>query len=51
MGGFRKRLLERIYWQLDEEWRRWLDWPFAECGLTPPRRMEDVQCDPMNVSG
>jgi hypothetical protein len=51
MGGFRKRLLERIYWQLDEEWRRWLDWPFAECGLTPPGRMEDVQCDPTNVSG
>lgn len=49
MSGFRKRLLEKIYWQLDEEWRRWLDWPFAEAGLTPPGRVEDTQCDPMQA--
>lgn len=42
MSGFRKRLLERIYRQLDEEWRQWLDWPFAEAGMKPPGVMEDV---------
>ncbi|PVH70958.1 hypothetical protein DL98DRAFT_521355 [Cadophora sp. DSE1049] len=51
MVGFRKRLLERIYWQLDEDWRKWLDWPFAEAGLDPlGAAMEDVRCDPMEAS-
>jgi len=36
MSGFRRRLLHRIYFQLDEDWRKWLDWPFAEAGLIPP---------------
>ncbi|KAE9373760.1 hypothetical protein N431DRAFT_338800 [Stipitochalara longipes BDJ] len=45
MSGFRKRLLTRIYWQLDEDWRRWLDWPFAEAGLTPPS-LEEGRCCP-----
>ena len=36
MSGFRKRLLTRIYFQLDDDWRKWLEWPFAEAGLTPP---------------
>jgi hypothetical protein len=51
MSGFRKRLLERIYWQLDESWRPWLDWPFSEAGLTPPIQiqMEDLQFDKMSV--
>ncbi len=43
MSGFRKRLLERIYGQLDEEWRQWLEWPFAEAGLKPEGVMEGVQ--------
>jgi Orsellinic acid/F9775 biosynthesis cluster protein D len=51
MSGFRKRLLERVYWQLDEEWRTWLDWPFAECGLKPPGRTENTQYGSMDVSG
>ncbi|KAK3385819.1 hypothetical protein B0H63DRAFT_187843 [Podospora didyma] len=38
MDGFQKRLLDRIYWQLDADWRRWLDWPYAEAGLMPPYR-------------
>ncbi|KAI3573691.1 hypothetical protein IWW34DRAFT_754328 [Fusarium oxysporum f. sp. albedinis] len=33
MGGFRKRLLSRIYNQLDQEWRHWLNWPMEEVGL------------------
>ena len=49
MSGFRKRLLEKIYWQLNEEWRCWLDWPFAESGLTPPGAMEDVRCESLQV--
>ncbi|PMD12379.1 hypothetical protein NA56DRAFT_652540 [Hyaloscypha hepaticicola] len=40
MSSFRKRLLERIYWQLDESWRCWLDWPFSEAGLMPPGQMQ-----------
>jgi hypothetical protein len=50
MSGFRKRLLEKIYWQLDESWRCWLDWPFSEAGLTPPGQipMEGLQCDQMS---
>jgi len=43
MSGFRKRLLERIYGQLDEEWRQWLEWPFAEAGLKPEGAMDDVR--------
>lgn len=46
MNGFRKRLLEKIYFQMDEEWRKWLEWPFAEAGLTRPERTEDVRFDP-----
>jgi hypothetical protein len=33
MSGFRKRLLTRIYNQLDDEWRQWLQWPLEEIGL------------------
>jgi hypothetical protein len=33
MSGFRKRLLSRIYNQLDQEWRQWLTWPLEEIGL------------------
>jgi hypothetical protein len=49
MSGFRKRLLEKIYWQLDEDWRCWLDWPFSESGLIPPGAMEDVQCESLQA--
>jgi hypothetical protein len=45
MSGFRKRLLSRIYWQLEEEWRVWLEWPFAEAGLKPEEMMEDVRME------
>lgn len=52
MSGLSKRLLERIYWQLDESWRCWLDWPFSEAGLTPPGQipMESLRlrCDQMS---
>lgn len=34
--GIRKRLLERIWGQLDEQWRPWLDFPFKEAGLQFP---------------
>ncbi|KAH8597516.1 hypothetical protein B0O99DRAFT_592669 [Bisporella sp. PMI_857] len=30
MSGYRKRLLSRIYNQLDQEWRQWLQWPMEE---------------------
>jgi hypothetical protein len=33
MSGYSKRLLTRIYNQLDEEWRPWLRWPLEEIGL------------------
>lgn len=33
MSGYSKRLLRRIYDQLDEEWRPWLQWPLEEIGL------------------
>jgi len=33
MHGFRKRLLSRIYHQLDPEWQKWLQWPVEEIGL------------------
>jgi hypothetical protein len=33
MSGFRKRLLTKIYKQLDEEWRQWLQWPLRQVGL------------------
>jgi len=45
MSGFRKRLLSRIYWQLEEEWRVWLEWPFAEAGLKLEEMMEDVRME------
>lgn len=32
MSGYSKRLLTRIYNQLDEEWRPWLRWPLEEIG-------------------
>ncbi|KAN0098291.1 Protein of unknown function (DUF3505) domain containing protein [Hyaloscypha variabilis] len=44
MSGFRRRLLMRIYFQLDDEWRKWLDWPFAEVGLTPPTAEDIRRC-------
>jgi hypothetical protein len=36
MSGFRKKLLTRIYNQLDEEWRQWLQWPLEEIGRDSP---------------
>ena len=33
MSGIRKRLLCRIYRQLDENWRQWLQWPLEEIPL------------------
>ena len=33
MGGYSRRLLSRIYNQLDEEWHPWLQWPLEEIGL------------------
>jgi hypothetical protein len=33
MRGFRKRLLSRIYYQLDPEWQKWLQWPVEKIGL------------------
>jgi hypothetical protein len=33
MNGYSKRLLSRIYNQLDQEWRQWLYWPLEENGL------------------
>jgi hypothetical protein len=33
MSGYSKRLLSRIYNQLDQEWRQWLHWPLEEIGL------------------
>jgi hypothetical protein len=33
MSGSSKRLLSRIYNQLDQEWRQWLHWPLEEIGL------------------
>jgi hypothetical protein len=33
MNGYSRRLLSRIYNQLDEEWRPWLQWPIEEIGL------------------
>jgi hypothetical protein len=33
MSGFRKRLLSRIYRQLDPEWHDWLQWPLEGIGL------------------
>lgn len=41
MCGFRKRLLSRIYEQLDPEWRHWLDWPMEEVGLWGVMSQED----------
>ena len=34
MNGFRKRLVSRIYQQLDPEWWHWLQWPMEEVGLS-----------------
>ena len=33
MNGYSKRLLSRIYNQLDQEWRQCLHWPLEEIGL------------------
>ncbi|KAJ5621165.1 hypothetical protein N7510_005149 [Penicillium lagena] len=33
MNGYSKRLITRIYGQLDEQWRPWLQWPLEEVGL------------------
>jgi hypothetical protein len=33
MSGYSKRLLSRIYNQLNQEWRQWLHWPLEEIGL------------------
>jgi hypothetical protein len=33
MSGYSKRLLSRIYNQLDQEWQQWLHWPLEEIGL------------------
>jgi hypothetical protein len=33
MSSSSKRLLSRIYNQLDQEWRQWLHWPLEEIGL------------------
>jgi hypothetical protein len=34
MNGFRKRLMSRIYRQVDPEWWPWLKWPMEEVGLS-----------------
>jgi hypothetical protein len=42
INGFRRRLLSRIYKQLDQEWWQWLQWPLEEIGLqerTPSFRL------------
>ena len=33
MSGYSKRLLSRIYNQLNQEWRQWLHWSLEEIGL------------------
>lgn len=33
MNGYSRRLITRIYGQLDKEWRLWLQWPLEEIGL------------------
>jgi hypothetical protein len=36
MSGIRKRLITRIYRQLDEKSRHWLQWPLEEIGVSAP---------------
>ena len=34
MTGIRRRIVSRIYSQLDDYWRPWLQWPLEEVGLS-----------------